>query len=288
MAPDRLVGGPVNSLRGYVLPTLLALVLHAAVGASLMANWRSAPAMQRDPVRPPIIQAQLLVMEAPEVQARPDPVAQARAQQAERERQVAAQREAERREAERREAERRQAERQEAERREAQRREAERQEAERREAERRAAEERAAAERERQRREAEARAERERDERRRDQAESSFDRALSAEAERLAGDERQQQVQSFSSAIYQQIYRNWSRPPSARTGMETLLRVELVPTGEVVSVTVVRSSGNATFDRSAEQAVRRASPLEVPRDTRLFENHFRRIDVLFNPQDLIR
>jgi colicin import membrane protein len=68
--------------------------------------------------------------------------------------------------------------------------------------------------------------------------------------------------------------------------MEAELLIALVPTGEVVNVTVVRSSGNAAFDRSAEVAVRQAAPFRVPDDPALFERNFRALRILFKPEDL--
>ena len=70
--------------------------------------------------------------------------------------------------------------------------------------------------------------------------------------------------------------------------MSAKLLVELIPTGEVVAVSVVESSGNAAFDRSAEQAVRRARRFEVPQDNAIFEENFRQFYFLFQPEDLLR
>ena len=66
------------------------------------------------------------------------------------------------------------------------------------------------------------------------------------------------------------------------------MRVDLVPTGDLVNVTVVESSGNPAFDRSAEQAVRKAGKFEVPKESALFESKFRRFNLLFQPEDLFR
>jgi colicin import membrane protein len=66
------------------------------------------------------------------------------------------------------------------------------------------------------------------------------------------------------------------------------LLVELVPTGDVVNVTVVQSSGDAAFDRSAEAAVRSAGRLPVPPESAVFERYFRRLSLLFQPEDLLR
>lgn len=95
-------------------------------------------------------------------------------------------------------------------------------------------------------------------------------------------------AQSYRQGIYQKIVDNWSRPPSARNFMEAELQVELVPTGDVVAVTVIKSSGSAAFDSSAEAAVKKARRFEVPKESRLFETRFRKFRLLFRPEDLLR
>ncbi len=119
-------------------------------------------------------------------------------------------------------------------------------------------------------------------------ATASFDDALAEEVSSMDEANAEQVAASFRQLIYQRIVSNWSRPPSARNGMQALLRVELVPTGDVVAVTVVESSGNAAFDRSAEAAVRKARKFEVPKESAAFEKFFRRFTVLFKPEDLLR
>ena len=119
-------------------------------------------------------------------------------------------------------------------------------------------------------------------------AQNSFAQALAEEASELAADQDLSAAQSFRFGIYQRVVANWSRPPSARNGMQARLLVELLPTGAVVGVTVVESSGNSAFDRSAEAAVRKARAFDVPREPDLFERHFRRFSLLFKPEDLLR
>ena len=70
--------------------------------------------------------------------------------------------------------------------------------------------------------------------------------------------------------------------------MQARLQVELVPTGEVVAVMLVESSGSAVFDQSAEAAVRKARRFEVPKENAIFEQYFRRFTLLFKPEDLLR
>lgn len=119
-------------------------------------------------------------------------------------------------------------------------------------------------------------------------ARQSFARALESEASELAEGNDDQVAASYRFGIYRRVVANWSRPPSARLGMEAKLLVELIPTGRVVSVTVVESSGNAAFDRSAEAAVNKAREFEVPAESELFESHFRNFSLLFRPEDLLR
>ncbi|HIG41902.1 MAG: cell envelope integrity protein TolA [bacterium] len=95
-----------------------------------------------------------------------------------------------------------------------------------------------------------------------------------------------EKAMAYVSQIQREIIQNWSRPPSARNGMQALLKVFLVPTGEVVSVMVESTSGNDAFDRSAVLAVRKAEQFVVPTDLRQFERNFREFEVLFRPEDL--
>jgi anaerobic selenocysteine-containing dehydrogenase len=51
-----------------------------------------------------------------------------------------------------------------------------------------------------------------------------------------------------------------------------------------IEARVVQSSGDPNFDSKAEGAVRRASPLPVPDDTRLFHQYFREMKLVFEPE----
>ncbi len=112
--------------------------------------------------------------------------------------------------------------------------------------------------------------------------------AQNAQAQEQAEGEELALAQSFFQGIRAKIVANWSRPASARNGMKVTLRVELVPSGEVAAVSLVESSGDTAFDRSAESAVRRAGGFAVPDDSAVFERRFRRFNLLFNPEDLLR
>ena len=133
-----------------------------------------------------------------------------------------------------------------------------------------------------------AQAEAERQRRLRELAEQSTSLAFESEAADLEETTADAQTMTYMDAINRAIVEQWSRPPSARNDMKARFRVELVPSGEVLFVLLTESSGNAAFDRSAELAIRKAGPFEMPPDHGLFEANFRRFTLLFNPQDLLR
>jgi colicin import membrane protein len=121
-----------------------------------------------------------------------------------------------------------------------------------------------------------------------DMADAALEQSLARESVSLLRDEQAEVAQSYRAEIYELVRQNWSRPPSARNGMSARLLVELIPTGEVVSVSVVEGSGNAAFDQAAEQAVRQARRFPVPDNNAQFERYFRRFYFLFQPEDLLR
>lgn len=95
-----------------------------------------------------------------------------------------------------------------------------------------------------------------------------------------------EKARAYAAQIRQDIAKNWASPPSARNGMQALLVVHLVPTGEVVNVTLEETSGNDAFDRSVILAVRKAGRFQVPQEPRVFESNFREFTVLFRPENL--
>ncbi len=89
------------------------------------------------------------------------------------------------------------------------------------------------------------------------------------------------EVDRYKALIRSQVTRNWNRPGTTK-GLKCEVLVRLTPGGEVVSAQVTRTSGNAVFDRSVENAVYKAAPLPLPADPALFDN-FREIRFVFDP-----
>lgn len=96
------------------------------------------------------------------------------------------------------------------------------------------------------------------------------------------------EIQQVAALMQARITQNWRRPPSARNGMEALLTISLVPTGEVVGINVSTSSGSSAFDRSAIAAVERVGqfPEVAVLSISDFERYFRRFPLRFRPEDL--
>lgn len=97
------------------------------------------------------------------------------------------------------------------------------------------------------------------------------------------GQDAEHVVNQYMSAIRQKVDRNWIEPATSRSGLSCLVKVTLGPDGEVEAVQIADGSGDAAFDRSAEAAVYRASPLPVPKDARLFKR-FQQLTFRFRPR----
>lgn len=256
----------------YLIPVLVSVALHAFIVMVVMWGWESATESKQR-VTPRYIEAKLITLTAetekkPEVVKKKPQVIDLTAKKREQERAAAAAQK-KRLAAEKAERERLRAL---AEKKRLQEQEKERQQAERERREKeRLEQEKLAREREQQR-----------------QQEQAFSEALAEEEELLQAQQAQATAQSYVAAMAERIEQNWSRPPSARSGMRCELQIQLVPSGDVINVTVIKGSGNIAFDRSAEQAVNKVGRFEVLKDMPIdmFERYFRQVTLVFNPRDL--
>ena len=117
------------------------------------------------------------------------------------------------------------------------------------------------------------------------QRQAAEDAALAAEAARTEFE----LVQSATALIQQALQQVWNRPPSARNGMRVILRIRMLPTGELLEASITQSSGDAAFDRSAENAVYSASPFTELQNLPIsvFNENFRTLSLIFEPEDLL-
>ena len=132
-------------------------------------------------------------------------------------------------------------------------------------------------------REREAEAERQRQEaaaaRQRAEMEDELQRALAFEDERRQAEEAGL-LDEYIRLIENRIQQNWISPVSSHVGLECVVNVTQIPSGDVVDVRVGRCNGDEAVVRSIEAAVLRSSPLPRPPISSLFE---RNLEVVFNP-----
>jgi colicin import membrane protein len=96
---------------------------------------------------------------------------------------------------------------------------------------------------------------------------------------------------SVAQSIQQRIESVWSRPPSARNGMVTEVKINFVPTGRVIAANIIKSSGNPALDRSVLTAIKKVEVFpevaELARkEPALFEREVRTTQLNFLVEDL--
>lgn len=95
---------------------------------------------------------------------------------------------------------------------------------------------------------------------------------------------KEDQISRHAALIQNKIHQYWRQPLGFDfTGFTCKIVVKLLPTGEVLDVAIIQSSGNLEYDRSAELAVRKASPLPMPNDVHLAKE-FRNFSFTFYPE----
>jgi colicin import membrane protein len=107
--------------------------------------------------------------------------------------------------------------------------------------------------------------------------------------ESLAAEQQEQEarrirgvVDQYATMIKQRIKRYWIKPANVQDGLQCTLKVSLLPGGDVKQVSVIKGSGNAIFDRSAESAVYKAAPLPQPSDPKA-ASALRDFEFIFKP-----
>ncbi len=115
-----------------------------------------------------------------------------------------------------------------------------------------------------------------------------LEQLLAIEGAELQADQDTALIDQYTRYIVSEIEQTWNRPPSARNGMVVTLEIALVPSGDVVAVKVLQSSGNAAVDRAAVLAVERIGRFSQLRGMpgRLFDENFRPLVIRFIPEDL--
>ena len=117
------------------------------------------------------------------------------------------------------------------------------------------------------------------------------DSQLKKKAESILNQQRienrvESQILHYQTLIVEEISHHWLVPRGVDRKLACKLRITLMPSGEVISVSILLSSGDAILDRSAQSAVYKASPLPVPNDKDLFKK-FETFNLTVRPENVI-
>jgi colicin import membrane protein len=107
-----------------------------------------------------------------------------------------------------------------------------------------------------------------------------------ADAERTAREAaasaRNKALGDYVNRIRAKVRQNWILPQDLQGNPECVFDVVQLPTGEVLSVKLSKSSGNPAYDAAVERAILKSSPLPLPEPRSLFE---RQLKLTFRPRD---
>jgi len=95
----------------------------------------------------------------------------------------------------------------------------------------------------------------------------------------------QSDLEKFSFIIKTQVLQNWKRPKNLNLNLKTEIQINLVPTGEILSAKLLKSSGNQIFDESAISAIKKVNNFEgLNMPMSIFDRHFREFVLIFSPE----
>lgn len=107
-------------------------------------------------------------------------------------------------------------------------------------------------------------------------------RGVRGQAEAAA---RLKMIEDYRGRIRSKIQGHLRLPPNLIGNPEVVYQVRLLPDGEVLRLTLVKSSGQPAYDRQVELAILRASPLPLPPDRELASAFREELILKFRPYD---
>jgi len=94
-------------------------------------------------------------------------------------------------------------------------------------------------------------------------------------ARQLAAAARNKALADYVNRIRSRVRQYWILPQELQGNPEAVFDVVQIPTGEVISVKLAKSSGNSAYDAAVERAILKASPLPLPGPGTPFERELR-------------
>ena len=106
------------------------------------------------------------------------------------------------------------------------------------------------------------------------------DRAAKAASDAAAARARAKAEGDYASKIRAKVRGNISGAVEVAGNPEAVFEVVQLPTGEVLTVTLKKSSGNRAYDEAVERAINKSSPLPKPDQAEIFQ---RQLSLKFRP-----
>ena len=95
----------------------------------------------------------------------------------------------------------------------------------------------------------------------------------------------EKEINQISSMIVNMVESAWVKPKNIQDGLVCDLRLVVNRNGRIISVSLIKSSGNIRFDNSAMKAVNRVESFnfynKIP--SNLYADNFKKIVITFNP-----
>jgi len=103
-----------------------------------------------------------------------------------------------------------------------------------------------------------------------------------ADAARAAASARAKALNEYIAQIQRRVRGSWILPQGLTGNPEAVFDVVQIPSGDVISIRLAKSSGNPAYDQAVERAILKSSPLPLPASRELFS---RELKLTFRPQD---
>jgi len=118
-------------------------------------------------------------------------------------------------------------------------------------------------------------------------ADLAEERSQLAEAQALAAAAaaRDKMILDYRARISLKIRALIRLPANLKGNPEAVFKVRLLPNGEVLNVTLVKSSGQPAYDQEVERAILKASPLPLPPDREAAAIFRDNLQLKFRPQE---
>lgn len=108
------------------------------------------------------------------------------------------------------------------------------------------------------------------------------ERLLQQQRDSMAAAGKKKALAAYTDRIKAKIKGNIVLPPDLRGNPTALFKVTQLPSGEIISVQLLRTSGHPGYDGAVERAILKSSPLPKPEDPALFD---RILNLTFCPME---